>query len=183
MPVETELLMRKPSLPDSIKALFNSSFKLFPLIAQVATIEMQMPRIRSMALFALWKEAFPLFLTHTSSPKWESLQKDSQVSICIINEEKDKQIIGGGHAVLHTRKTNEALIEKYWPLVPHFVQPIYGCEMSSLHSKSPDSFGVITIVTNFWEQLIFDPINYANSIRIQYHYQNQAWHSSSCVVC
>jgi pyridoxine/pyridoxamine 5'-phosphate oxidase len=185
-------LLEYPSIPKPIAELLNSEFASLP-IAQVATVGEEGPVLRSMGMFALMDGAFPLFLTHCASHKWSQLGKNPQIALCFVNASKDKQILARGRALLHSEQSNRTLLEEYWQKVPSSVLSIYAQAnvegsyqdqiLPPVGVKVPSNFGVIQVVPLFWEQLVFDPQNYANSVRIQHRYISNGWSTCRVQVC
>lgn len=187
-----ELIANHPSIPESIAQLLAKEFGS-PPIAQVATVGDEGPMLRSMGMFSLLEGAFPLFLTHCATHKWDQLTARPQTALCFVNTDKNKQVLARGKARLHTLESNPALLERFWPKVPSTVLSVYAQEgveeayqesdLTPALEKIPSNFGVIQIIPHFWEELIFNAEDYVKSTRIQHTLSSKGWLSSRRQVC
>lgn len=172
--------------PPKITQLLNDEFATLP-VAQVATLSDGMPFVRSMALYGLLDGSSPLFLTHRGSAKWRQLEENASISVCLVNRGEDKQIRAQGQAELHSLNTRPKLLTECWKKVPFFARHIYyqltpqvGANDSlpcSNEAVVPDSFGVIVVIPNSWEFLLFDGDDYTRSHRERFTRSAVGWSS------
>ena len=174
-------------IPRPINTLLRSRFD-YPkriIIAQVATLSVSGPDLRSMGLFDIDAEGRLIFLTNTFSNKWSQLSLSLGISILLLNHAQDTQVIARGHVELLTLDSSPELSELYWHRVPEGAKQTYAHEkpesdyiainISSTASHPPKNFGMIRITPNSWESLDINAKNYTASHRIRYDRDKTAW--------
>src|SRR5689334_1497584 len=80
---------------------------------QVATSRQNHPQLRTMALYHLSDKGELIFLTETSTPKWQDLQTNPRIAVCAVNTDLG-QILVEGKACLITPAKDPEAARFYW---------------------------------------------------------------------
>lgn len=176
----------KSMIPNEVEKLLTDKFE-YPkiIIAQVATLSSNGSDIRSMGLFNIDDEGRMIFLTNRGSNKWTQLSIQPSISILMLNDKKDVQIIAKGQAELLTLDSHRDLLEHYWLRTPPQAQFTYLHQHpegeyiplnGTVDTKTPHkNFGVIRVTPMIWEILVFDADNYHSSFRCRYEKNDNNW--------
>jgi hypothetical protein len=173
-------------LPAEIKIIFKEQFS-FPermLFGSVATLKAGEPNIRFMRIYDINHEGCLILLTHTDSHKWKEFKKAPSVSVALLSENKQAQIIVRGAVKLDNPHTTPNAARKYWPLVrldvkkiydpSHLVEQPYSEQKLQVPDQAPITFGIATLVPTFWEVLELT-LDYTSSVRTQFRYEDGVW--------
>jgi general stress protein 26 len=165
-------------IEDCLKGWF--SFPKDDVFCQVSTMSRNQPHIRTMRLYDITKEGFPVVITSTDTRKWQDCELNSQAALCLFHPIHG-QLIMEGQVHLKTSKHEIDSIQRYWEMLPPYWQDFYRSKASDRDQstdKIPDSFGVIVLEPQFWEILEICSTDYLQSSRSQFHLIDNCWHMS-----
>ncbi|MGQ3888563.1 pyridoxamine 5'-phosphate oxidase family protein [Legionella sp. CNM-1927-20] len=166
-------------LVQNIRYLLQSWFD-FPnskLFCQVATVDNGYPHVRTMDLYDFTDKGSLIFLTKTGSRKWNDLEKNSNVAVCLLNLEVG-QIIVEGSVLLQTSANNLAMATLYWRnYLPKYWQNFYLSHSSqdNLSKEIPSSFGIIKIIPHAWEILEINTEDFLKGSRKRFTLKENTW--------
>jgi pyridoxine/pyridoxamine 5'-phosphate oxidase len=87
------------------------------VFCQMATQSENLPRVRTVRLYGIEKEGL-IFITRTTSKKWNALKNNPFLSICFLHPDAQIQLRAECKASLFNYPlTNRVNLEKYWGLV------------------------------------------------------------------
>lgn len=164
----------------NIKQLLHSWFD-FPkvkLFCQVSTVSNGQPHIRTMDLYDFTDDGSLIFLTRTNSRKWNDLEKQPYIAVCLLNLEAG-QITVQGSALLQTSANNLAMTTLYWEnYLPKYWQDFYLSHSSqSIHTlkEIPSSFGIVKIIPHAWEILEINTEDFLKGSRKRFALKDNTW--------
>jgi len=130
------------------------------------------PHIRTMDLYDLTNNGSLVFLTKTNSRKWNGLENQKNISVCMINL-KMGQVIAEGSALLQTTENNPSMTMHYWEnYLPQYWRDFYLSHITkNTHRSSelPSLFGVIQIIPHTWEILEINTEDFLKGSRKNYN--------------
>lgn len=170
-------------LPVTIQNLLISVFS-FPekiLIGQLANRTAEGPWQRSLRIYGIEDGFGMVFITHRSSRKWEQIQNDNLVSVCLVSSDYRVQITARCHVSVLCKEGHENLFRKYWEMVRTDVRKFYLDSHEALDRealKEPgQNVGILAAVPIYWESLVLED-EYLESKRFQYEKQKGTWKES-----
>ncbi|MBA2653390.1 MAG: pyridoxamine 5'-phosphate oxidase family protein [Tatlockia sp.] len=146
------------------------------LFCQVASLKDRTPQIRTMALYDFTQQGSLVFITDTSSPKWEQLSACDEVSVCMLNPVLG-QILAEGRAQLHTSQTNLPMVTLYWEnYLDQYWRNFYQKnESSKVLNSIPTAFGIVKIEPKSLELLTINSEDFLRGSREKYEKQGSLW--------
>lgn len=172
-------------IPKEMASSLETDFKLKDSIifCQVSTIANGMPHIRTVRLYGIENEYGLIFLTRTTSRKWQDLKHHPHLAVCILHPETRIQLQAECTTTLICSDNNPQLVKKYWSMVRMDVKKIYHDDYvpnvdyqqrkeTDVPPVIPTSFGMIMAMPHQWEYLLVND-NYPDSIRYQFNKNTQ----------
>lgn len=157
-------------LPDDIENSLRKDFH-FPeemVFCQMATLSKNRPHVRTVRLYDIEKDKGLIFVTHTSSKKWDELKNHPSVAVCFLHPDYKIQLRAECDVSLLNYSSAPFLAEKCWNMVREDVKKIYHHDESEKPLLNiPDCFGLIIAVPHLCEYLFTDS-DYPNSMRYIY---------------
>jgi hypothetical protein len=167
-------------LPSNVENILTKHFPTENItIAQLATVSMGMPWQRSLRLYGVDEDLGLIFLTHVKSRKWSHLSADPCLSICLVSNSNQVQLLGHCKARLLTLNDDPKIFEKYWSMIRDDVKRVYNNKTLanvntedelSIPSGPTLALGMISAVPEYWESLILAD-SYLESVRMKYELQ------------
>jgi uncharacterized pyridoxamine 5'-phosphate oxidase family protein len=144
------------------------------VICQVATTSKDQPHIRSMKLYGISENGDFIFITATSSRKWQDLQSSPSTAICLCSPQG--QLTIEGSVVLLTGREEHALVRQYWQTLPVYWQKYYLAEQHRYEVTAlPISFGLIAVTPNCFDVTHINKNDYLKSSRQRYRLTENSW--------
>ena len=155
----------------------------------MATIKDGLPHVRAVRLYGIEDHHGLIFLTRTTSRKWQALMQHSHLAICLLHPEYRIQLQMECTAKLIIANDDVSLFQKYWSMIKDDVKKIYHPDylpnMDYRQGKEtevpitiPDSCGMIIAMPYCWEYLLVND-NYPESGRYRFtHHPQQGWTKS-----
>ena len=176
------------AIPAEITSILENDFKLNKniLFCQIATIKDGLPHVRTVRLYGIEDCHGLIFLTRTTSRKWQALMQYLHLSICLLHPEYRIQLQAECTAKLVNVNDDLPLIQKYWSMIKDDVKKIYHPDYlpnidyqqgkaTEVPTIIPDSCGMIIAMPYCWEYLLVND-NYPESKRYQFtHHPQQGW--------
>ncbi len=161
------------------------SFPVKHLFGAVATVRDNHPSVRTMRIYEVTPQGWPVLVTHTGSNKWKEFVQHPHASINLVSENKLVQLIVFGALRLDTIGSGFDRVNPYWKMVRPDVKKIYDpaytlrdvyseVEGLTIPRDAPDTFGVVHVIPSFWEVLHLGS-EYTRSHRYQFHLSNGKW--------
>lgn len=170
-----------PALPPEIEKALNQDF-LFqekPVFCQLATQSAAQPHVRTVRLYGIEEHLGLIFLTRTTSKKWEDIKNNKNIALCMYQPERRLQLRAEGEANFFHYATDADIMEKYWALVSADIKKIYSDSfvVNTACTKEqnvevptiiPLSFSMFFTIPRYWESLLIHLDDQSKSIRYQY---------------
>jgi|GEM_PF-2849901 len=156
-----------------------------PIFGAVSSVLMYnglaIPHVRLMRIYDIDENGSPVLITHTGSHKWQEFASHPYISVVIVSDNKLRQLVVNGRLELSKREK----AQEYWFSVRADVRKIYdpsyqieGVYEACAHLKAPmdvpDTFGVVTLIPEFWEVLELSD-DYLESNRVHFQWQAGKW--------
>jgi len=177
--------MNEKVIPQEVASSLETDFKLEDsvIFCQVSTIANGMPHVRTVRLYGIENEYGLIFLTRTTSRKWQDLTSHPHLAICILHPGIHIQLQAECTTRLVYSDNNPQLFKKYWSMVKMDVKKIYHDDYvpnvdyqqgkeTDIPTVIPHSFGMIMAMPHHWEYLLVND-NYPDSIRYQFNKNTQ----------
>lgn len=174
--------------PSEIISILKKDFRIETniIFCQMSTVKNNSPHIRTVRLYGIEDQSGLIFLTRTTSKKWQDLTHNPHLAICLLHPEYRIQLQTECAAKLIGVNDNPLLFQKYWSMIRDDVKKIYHDDYvpnidyqqrkeTDIPSNIPDSCGMIIAMPHYWEYLFVND-NYPESIRYQFtHHAQKGW--------